>query len=250
MAQRSFHISPPVRRRALSLGYVNAALWAIGNSLTTGPLIYYLASDLGASGLSMSLLLALPNLAGVMRLVAPAVVYQAGTARRASLLILSISYLLIVGLPIVVGMVPVLSRPVAVVAMVSLLFAHQLFEYLGVVALWSWWGDLVPTRIRGRYFGRRQIVLLVCTIPTVLISGYFADGWREAYREQPDRLLLAYAIPNGIGAVVLLASLAPLFMMPATRAYPRPNFALAASAIWQPLVDRRFVRTIAKLSFV
>jgi MFS family permease len=244
MAPRSFDISPPLRRRALNLGYVNAALWAIGNSLTTGPLIYYLASDLGASGLSMGLLLALPNLAGVMRLAAPAFIYRAGTARRASLRILAISYLLIVGLPIVVWLVPALSRPVAVVAMITLLFAHQLFEYLGVVALWSWWGDLVPGRIRGRYFGRRQIVLLVCTIPTVLISGYFADGWREAYRDQPDKLLLAYAIPNGIGALVLLASLAPLVMMPATRAYPRPNFALAAAAIRQPFVDRRFVKLL------
>jgi len=83
MSRREFKISARQRRRALGFGHLNAALWATGNGLTTGPLVYYLARDLGAVGLTLGLVLALPNLAGVLRLVAPAVIYRAGTARRA-----------------------------------------------------------------------------------------------------------------------------------------------------------------------
>jgi MFS family permease len=244
MASRSFEISPPVRRRALAEGHVNAALWAIGNSLTTGPLIYYLASDLGAQGLALGLVLAVPNLAGVLRLAAPAVIYRAGTARRACLAISTASYLLIVGLPVIVSAVPTISRSTAVLAMISLLFVHQVLEYLGVVALWSWWGDLVPARIRGRYFARRQMVLLAASIPTLLAAGFFADRWRSLYAQEPDRLLLAYAIPVALGAVFLLASLVPLALMPATRAYPRPERTLVWRAVAAPLADRRFCRLL------
>ncbi len=244
MSHNALDITPQKRRQALRRGHVNAALWAIGNALTTGPLVTYLARDLGATGLALGMLLALPNLAGAVRLVAPALIYRAGTARRACLAIYLASYLLIVGVPVIVLVLPLASRPAAVVAMISLLFAHQLLEYLGTVALWSWWGDLVPGPIRGRYFARRQIVQLAFTIPTLLASGYFADRWREAYRDQPDWMLLAYAIPTGIGAAMLLASIVPLALMPATRAYPQPTRELLWSALRLPFADRRFRRLL------
>ncbi len=124
--------------------------------------------------------------------------------------------------------------------MIGLLFAHQLLEYLGTVALWSWWGDLVPLRVRGRYFARRQRIQLAVAIPVLLAGGYFADYWREQFQAEPERLLLAYSIPTAVGALLLLASLVPLVLMPATRRYPAPQRKLVASAIWAPFADRRF----------
>lgn len=232
------------RRRALGLGHVNAAFWAAGNALTTGSLVSYLARDLGAQGLALSLVLAAPNLAGLLRLFAPGIIYRAGTARRACLWLSSLSYALIVGLPAIALLAPEISRSAAVSAMVALLFAHQLLEYLGTVALWSWWGDLVPSAIRGRYFARRQMVQLAVAIPTLLASGYFADHWREQFKAEPARLLLAYAIPTAVGAALLLASLVPLVLMPATRRYPQPSASLVWSAVRAPFVDRRFWRVL------
>jgi MFS family permease len=242
MAASAVPLTNVARRRALGLGLVNGALWSIGNGLTTGSLVSYLARDLGAQGLALSLILAAPSFAGVLRLVAPAVIYRVGTARRACLGVSLASYLLIVGLPAIAVLAPVISRGVAVAAMIGLLFVHQLLEYVGTVALWAWWGDLVPLAIRGRYFGRRQMIQLAVSIPTLLASGYFADYWREQFKLQPDRLLLAYAIPTAAGALCLLGSLVPLVLMPATRRYPRPDPRFLRSAISAPFVDRRFWR--------
>jgi hypothetical protein len=203
-------------------------------------LVVYLARDLGAQGLGLSLVLATPNLAGLLRLVAPAIVYRAGTARRACLATSLVSYLLLVGLPAIATSVPAIARSTAVAAMIALLFAHQLLEYLGTVALWAWWGDLVPPPIRGRYFARRQRIQLGVSIPTLLAGGYFADVWRGRFQDDPDRLLLAYAIPTGLGATFLLSSLVPLLLMPATRRYPKPKAGVIGSAIAAPFVDRRF----------
>jgi MFS family permease len=244
MSEAASPLSPAHRRRALAWGQVNAGLWAAGNSLTTGSLVSYLARDLGAQGLGLSLMLAMPNLAGVLRLAAPALIYQAGTARRACLSLSLASYLLIVGLPAIAVLAPGVSRTSAVSLMIALLLVHQLLEYLGMVALWAWWADLVPAPIRGRYFARRQMIQLAVSVPTLLASGYFADRWRDEYKADPEHLLLAYAIPTGLGALLLLASLAPLAMMPATRRYPRPAAGVLGTSLLLPFLDRRFRRLL------
>jgi hypothetical protein len=240
MAFETCEIRPRARRQALAWGHVNGGFWATGNALTTGALVVYLARDLGAAGLGLSLILATPNLAGLSRLLAPAIIYRTGTARRACLWLFSLSYLLIVGLPLLAASAHTVSRSSTMVAMIGLLFGHQLLEYLGTVALWSWWGDLVPEPVRGRYFARRQQIQLAVTIPTMLAGGYFADLWRGHFHDQPERLLLAYAIPTGLGAMLLLGSVLPLLAMPATRRYPAPSLRNVLTAGRAPFVDRRF----------
>jgi len=240
MAADFLAILPSERRRALRLGLWQGAIWAIGNALTTGSLISYLARDLGAQGLALSLVLAAPNLGGVLRLCAPALLDRAGTARRACLQISLASYLLLAALPLLAASMPQRLHGPVVVAMIGLLFAHQMLEYLGLVALWDWWADLVPQRIRGRYFGRRQMWQLAVTVPTLLASGYFADQWREKYRDQPEQLVWAYCLPIAVGVLFLLGSLLPLMRMPATRRYARDRANVLAAEVARPFVDRAF----------
>lgn len=240
-----FRLDPLVRRRALRLGLLNAALWAMGNGLTTGSLVNYLARDLGARGAALGILLAAPNLAGVLRLIAPTFIRRAGTARRGCLQFNAASYLLIAALPILAAAAPRLSRPTVLMAMIGLLFAHQMLEYLGTVALWTWWHDLVPRPIRGRYFACRQRVQLAVGVPTLLAGGYLADLLREQYRGDPDRLLLAYALPTGVGALALLTSLVPLAMMPPTRVYAPTSGYWDWRSMIAPFTDSRFFRVLA-----
>ena len=62
------------RRRSLALGHVNGMLWSVGNGLTTGTLVNYLAIDLGASGLAFSLVLASPQIVSALRVAAPTLI--------------------------------------------------------------------------------------------------------------------------------------------------------------------------------
>src|SRR4029079_18171319 len=57
----------------MRLANANAALWAVGNGLVSTLLVIYLAYDLGASGLGVSLILAAPRFAGLLRLGVPAI---------------------------------------------------------------------------------------------------------------------------------------------------------------------------------
>jgi Na+/melibiose symporter-like transporter len=210
-----------VRRRALRLGYLQGALWSAGNGLTSGSLITYLALDLGASGFDVGAILALQQATGLLRVFAPSLIAWFGSARRACLGLTLLSYVLLCVLPIltlaseplnaVMPSIEVLHRIAPVHKMVALLCVHQLLENLGVVALWAWWADLVPVQIRGRYFGRRNLFQLAVLIPTTFASGWFIDHWRGTH---PDALLVGYAWITGLGVLLLLGSLVPLWFMP------------------------------------
>jgi MFS family permease len=214
-ANNRVRLAPGLRRRALTLGYVNGALWSAGNGLTTGSLVTYLAIDLGARGLGLSLMLAVPTLVGLLRLLAPPLIERLGTAKRAALTFSLPSYLLIWALP-AAGTVEAVSAQTRLTFLIALVSSHQLLEYMGQVAIWSWFADLVPRPLRGRYFGRRQALQLAVLIPVLLASGHFTDVWRSRHESAGDGLLLAYAIPTAIGATFLLASLLPLSLMTAT----------------------------------
>ncbi len=70
----------------------NGVLWAVGNALTTANFILFPRRDLGAAGLGLSLLLALPNLAGILRLFAPWLTRVLGDAKRAYYRLSLLSY--------------------------------------------------------------------------------------------------------------------------------------------------------------
>lgn len=240
MPANTVRIAPAQRRRAFGLGYLNGVLWAVGNGLTTGTLVTYLAIDLGARGLGLSLILAAPTLVGLLRMLAPPLIARLGSAKRATLIFSLFSYVLIWGLP-AVGVPGLVAQQWRLAALVGLVSVHQLLEYMGQVALWSWLADIVPQRLRGRYFGRRQILQLLALTPTLLLAGWFSDAWRQQYASSPEKMLLGYAIPNAVGAALLLLSLVPLAAMPATQLALRRGQGVTFSA----LRDERFRRLLA-----
>lgn len=216
------------RRRTLTLGHVNGMLWSIGNGLTTGTLVTYLALDLGARGLGLSLVLASPQIVSVLRVAAPSLIRWFGTAKRTCLLLSLASYVLIWGLP-AVGWRQLVPPAHALWLLIALLAVHQLFEALASAALWAWLAELVPPAVRGRYFGRRQALQLVVLVPALLGSGWFVDAWRQWHRDATQgEQLLGYAIPSAVGALFLLASLVPLGWMPASDPLVASRLAAAA----------------------
>ncbi len=241
--ESSPRLNPRARRRALVLGYYNGVLWSMGNGLTSGALLVFLARDLGATGLALSLVLAAPTALGALQLVAPRWMAQRGTARRACLESLALSYVLLAIVPLALAAAES-PGPWLLRACIGLICAHQLLEAVGTVALWSWLADLVPRRVRGRYFGRRQVYQLALLIPTLLISGWLVDRWNQAH---PERRLVGYATATGIGASLLIASLFPLARIPATRRIVL-EFTAAGDALRRllaPLSDARYRWLIA-----
>src|SRR5882757_4773463 len=89
---------------AMRFANANAALWAIGNGLISTLLIIYLASDLGASGLSLSLILAAPRFAGLLRLGVPALMARLRARKTACISAYVLSSIVLCAVPLVAAL--------------------------------------------------------------------------------------------------------------------------------------------------
>ena len=127
-------------------------------------------------------------------------------------------------------------------ALVALWCAYQVLERLGTVALWSWFNDLVPTAIRGRFLGRRERWMDAGqTIGMVLAAG-FIWTWHDRWR-QPS--WTGYALAACAGACTMIAALAPLALIPRVVVSPAARNGVPLAALLAPLADRRFLGLLA-----
>ena len=215
------------RRRAMRLGNLQGALWAVGNGLTTGPFMIYLALELNATNQDIGLILAMPAFVGLLRLFAPRLFRALGGLKPGAVVCLTASYALLCLLPVISVAIQSSMVPARgwMVAFVAVLCVHQLLESIGLVAVWSWLGEIVPQRIRGRYFAARQRWQIWALVPTLLFAAMTADYVHDRYSLAMRTAVAAWAYigPVAIGTVFLLASVVPLIYMRATSALEGPG---------------------------
>jgi MFS-type transporter involved in bile tolerance (Atg22 family) len=131
---------------------------------------------------------------------------------------------------------------VAIAVLVSAWCLYHLTEFCGTVTLWSWLGDLMPARIRGRLIGRREAWLTGGRILGLATSVALASLWKvllpKAGRWQP------LALSASIGAVLMLIAVVPLiFMVDPPRsasAIPRTPW----RSLWRAFVDPAYRRLL------
>ncbi len=243
-ADEPFRLTVLQRHEARRRVYWHAVLWAVATGLTSSTLVIYLVFGLNAPrmALGVALIKAAPNLAGLLRLGTPALIRWFGDRKRFSTGSYFLSGLVLLLLPVAAapGLLP--SAWKSLWAVVVLWCLYHLLEYLGSVALWSWLGDLVPVRTRGRFLGRRERWMVAGQAAAMLAAGAFNYGWRQIH---PDAPWAGYAIPAAAGACSLMASVVFLIRVP----HPRAGSATAAAAIGfsrllAPFADRRFRRLL------
>jgi predicted MFS family arabinose efflux permease len=227
----------------MRLANANAGLWALGDGLVSSTLVIYLASDLGARGLMISLVLAAPRFAGLLRLGVPAMV--ARWQRRKELCITAF-----LASTVVLLIIPIVAQPgllggdhPAMVALIAAWCAHNLLEYVSWVAFWSWLGDLTPRRIRGRLLGQRQRWLVVGRIGGITASVLLTIVWRQLL---PDvRRWEPLALSATAGAILLMVAAVPLLLMPAVQGSASARPRAPWRTLVRALVDRSYRRLIA-----
>ncbi|MBN2216264.1 MAG: hypothetical protein JW719_02695 [Pirellulales bacterium] len=202
------------RRRGRRLAYWNGGLWAAGNGLASTPLIVYLALELDAPrlGLGLGLILAAPNLVGVLRMAAPMLVERLGNRKGFCAWSFVVGAALLAVLPAAAAPGRLASPGASLAALIGLWCAYHLAQYFGTIALWSWLADLVPARIRGRFLGRRERWMVLGQAVGMVAAGLFAWWWTVLYPDLPR--WLAYVPPMVAGVGFMLGAVVPLTWMP------------------------------------
>jgi Na+/melibiose symporter-like transporter len=229
-------------RRAMWFANANAALWAVGNGLVSTLLVIYLAAELGAAGLAISLILAAPRFAGVLRLGVPALIARLRARKGVCIGGYIASALVLCTVPLVAMFDRRATDGSGVGKLVGAWCAYHLAEYVGTVALWSWLGDLTPRPVRGRLLGHRERWLLIGRIGGLAASACLAILWPWLLPQGPRWQPLA--LSAAVGAAMMLAAVIPLAMMPDVRHAPSAVPAAPWRTLGRAVLDPAYRRLL------
>ena len=232
----------------MQMAYWNGGLWSIGNGMVSTTLIVYLALELGARGVAVSLILATPPLIGLLRMLTPWLLGQVGNRKKFCVFMYIASNVVLLSLPFSSAPGTFTSTALSLTALILTWSLYHLLEYCGTVALTSWLGDICPSRLRGRFFGRRERWLTLGRIVGMTVVGVFTYWMTE--RNPDSARWFYYAIAAEAGTLVMLASVIPLLKMPnwprRRRLEPeQENSAVSAGkSRWQMLTAAPFLRLL------
>jgi len=230
--------APSDVRRGLSASTWEGAFAQVFITLTGGVFLIDFARHSGADEATLGVLAAIPFLAQVIQVVTGAVYERAGPTRASitawTLLLARVAWVVPVALALGWG-----DRDVRLPAYLAVVLVSALLATAGAHGWTVWMGELVPPRLRGRYFGFRQAVGAGVALAAAWGGGHLLDGL-EARREGTG-FAAVYVIAAGAGVLAFLAMLRqhhPTTPAPAVH----PPFAVLWREVWVNREHRRMFR--------
>ncbi|MGQ9900771.1 MAG: MFS transporter [Fimbriimonadales bacterium] len=215
-------------------------------ALTTGAFQIGLARAFGANDLWIGIITSVPSLAGALQILTA---YLADTAPSQKRMV--IRYAFYARLPFVaIALLPFLSDSAPRLQLFAgLLILSAVVGSFAGPAFLAWLSALVPPDYRGRYFGRRNMILGLVSAASALPPAIFLD---QAVKYQRFSASIAFAVLYGLGALFLFLSLWALHKMPEPPRTPAERKGLRG--IWafyrEPFRTRNFRALLGFNSFL
>lgn len=232
----------------ITLGWIFGSVW---NTAVTGSPLTIFMKELGGTPLQFGLLAAMPFVASLLSVPASLVVESTGRRKKVFLYTLYLQRLLwfpIALLPLwLVSHYGGAAGPGAIRLFLLLMFIMHASGAAGGPAWVSWMADVVPERLRGKYFSRRRQWGVVSAVPAALLVGWLLDhGACDAMTT-----LRWCAIVFMCAAVFGVADIHLFQYLPESPKAPRRGGGLA-KALAEPLRNRPFLwfaAMVATLTF-
>ncbi len=146
-------------------------------TLTTGAFLTGFALMLGVNDFQVALLTAIPLLTQVLQIFSIHITERLGRRK----LISGLSSLIGRTLWAFVAVLPLISKwqsQSVLIFLTVFTIISMAMSFAGAPWL-SWMADLVPAKIRGRYFGQRNMILGIVTMGTSLLAGQILDHYKS-----------------------------------------------------------------------
>lgn len=194
--------------RGLSWATWDAVFITLYMALTTGAFQIGMARYFGANDLWLGIITSVPSLTGALQILTA---YLADISPSRKILVLR--YSLLSRLPfIIIACLPLLDDSVPRLPLFTgLLILSAVFGSFAGPAFLAWLSDLVPADYRGRYFGKRNMILGLVSAASALPPAIFLDQAVKYHRFSPA---IAFSLLYGLGAVFVFASLWALKKIP------------------------------------
>ncbi len=194
--------------RGLRWANWDAVFFTLFVALTSGAFQIGLARYFGANDLWIGIITSVPSLAGALQILTA---YLADTAPSQKRLV--IQYAFYSRLPfIAIAFLPFVSDSAPRLQLFAgLLILSAILGSFAGPAFLAWLSALVPPDYRGRYFGRRNMILGLVSAASALPPAIFLD---QAVKYQRFSEAVAFGVLYGLGALFLFLSLWALRKMP------------------------------------
>ncbi len=198
--------------------------------LTGGAFLTGLALHLGANDFEIGLLGAIPFLAQVVQLASAYLVYLTGKRKDItvrSLMIARQAWWILLPLPFIRG-------DWRLGLLLGVVIVSNIATMMGTAAWMSWLADLVPDRIRGRFFGFRSGIIAIATITSTLVGGVILDYFKGRNLEGHG-----FTIIIGIGCIFGLIGIMQMKRLP-DKPLPQKKTTFGWAFILEPLRDKTY----------
>jgi len=225
---------PESVRKWLRYATVEGALANVFITFTGGAFVTGLALLLGASDFEIGLLAAIPFLAQVAQLLTAYFIGRFKTRKGV------VVWLSVVGRQSwwVVPAVLLFSGGWRLEVLLAVVFFSNVAVMIATPGWMSWMADIVPEKVRGRYFGVRSAALAVSTVTSVLTGGLILDYFKNQGHESTGFIIITILSCLFAGAAAMLLNRIP----DSSGKDYRMDF--SRSRMIEPLTDKRFQRLL------
>ncbi len=154
-------------RRCLLL---NGGFWSVYNALTVG-FISVFALALEASNVTIGILGAVPFVSAILSQIPGAKITEYFKRKTIYFSLTLLSRLIW----ILVLLAPFIFKSNPLLFVIVFFFLIQFLEFAADPAWTSLAGDIVPDKVRGRYFGKRQVIKSLLWMIAILFGGVYLD---------------------------------------------------------------------------
>ncbi len=146
-------------------------------SLTSGAFLAGYAQYLGASDQLNGIIAAIPTLAGVIQLLSP-ILLEKMAKRKLLVSALCLAFRLMLGAMVFIPLIVQNRLPRTVLLITMYLSAYLMSSFITPAAS-NWIISLTPSRIRGKYFGRKDSYSLAFVAVVTLVMGKVLDIFKH-----------------------------------------------------------------------
>ena len=161
--------------RRVTVAWMFGVVWV---SLVTGSQLTVFGRLIGFTDFHFGLMAAIPFCATFAQLIAAVIIERTGQRKRTFIRSALIQRLLWLAIP---ALALLLGAGTAAVTVFLLLYAvGSLLGHFATPGWYNWMGDLIPRRIRGRYFANRQLWTTPIQMIIVVLAGLVLDHYTAA----------------------------------------------------------------------
>ncbi len=188
------------------------AIWegsfaTIHSTVTSGAFLTGFALMLGTNDFEIALLTAIPLVTQILQIFSIHAVEYFGRRKWISG-ICSGSGRILWAFLAVISLVPSLKTHAIPLFLISFTVISSLMSFAGAPWL-SWMADLVPANIRGRYFGKRNMILGIVTMVISILAGHVLD-----YYKSQNALEIGFFIIEMVAVLSAIISFGLLIQQP------------------------------------